>query len=131
MGIITIHFTHTYRITVSKPVAFEMHRFVTECPSCFGCIHTCTRARFIVSRRGGTTNSSLGQGKTFLSFRCFILRSDSNPDASKDAPIRSGVHQCFLLPHFSTCSRAQFVVSRSRGMTDPDLCHGKRFSLIS
>ncbi|PIO15231.1 hypothetical protein AB205_0141500 [Aquarana catesbeiana] len=122
-----IHFTPIYRTTVANPVASEMHRFVTACPCCFGLSYTCTRARFIVSRSGGTIDSCLSQDKTFQPFHCYALRSDLNPVASKDALIRSGVHQCFLLPHFSTCSRVQYVVSRSRGMTEPDLCHGKIF----
>ncbi|PIO32822.1 hypothetical protein AB205_0093490 [Aquarana catesbeiana] len=96
---IIIHVTHTYR----APFQIQL---LPRCTDSFRCAPvsalsiTCTRARFIVSR--GTTDSCLCQDKTFNSFHCYVLHSDSNPVASRMhrlLPVCTNVLCCLISRH--------------------------------
>lgn len=101
----------------------EMHRFVSACPRYWPHFSTCSRVRVAVNRYSGMIDSRLCHGNKMLHLH--LPCSGSNPDASS---MHRFVKACpRARPHFWTCSRIRFVVSRSLRLTDSCLCHGKSF----
>ncbi|PIO13023.1 hypothetical protein AB205_0041260, partial [Aquarana catesbeiana] len=109
------------RITVSKPVASEVHRFVTACIT--GSDRILYLYQSSVSCQSLTRHNQFEprSKQSFLSFH-LILHSYSNPDASNKHRFVPGA------PIFSVASFQYMLQSPVHGRTNrdttrPDLCH--------